>query len=79
VKRIGRLNAEQGRYTEYTSDDGEVHQIWKDKVCLMGADERWRWTARAEGISIIGCGEETDPPPCRCEGCKKHGILRIDH
>ena len=50
-----------------------------DDVCLMGAEDRWRWTARAAGQSILGCGDETSKPPCRCEGCKKRGVLTIDH
>jgi hypothetical protein len=36
--------------------------------CLMGAEDRWRWSARDRSL-----------PPCRCEDCKKLGIVRIDH
>lgn len=35
---------------------------------LMGADERRRWQA------ISG-----SPPPCRCENCQAHGVVRINH
>jgi hypothetical protein len=41
---------------------------------LMGAQDRWRWTGRASGLP-----SEPTLPPCRCEGCKKLGIVRIVH
>lgn len=41
---------------------------WKDKYVLMGAEERWRWR-----------GQNDTPAPCRCDGCKKLGVVRIDH
>jgi len=47
--------------------------------CLMGAEDRWRWTARADGQSMVGFGPSTGDPPCRCDACRKHGVLRIDH
>lgn len=53
---------------------------WKPlEYALMGADDRWRWHATPEGKSIIGVSAERLPPPCRCEGCKRLGIVRIDH
>lgn len=41
-----------------------------ERRCLMGAEDRWRWS-----------GEDRDEhdPPCRCEHCKKQGIIRIGH
>ena len=42
---------------------------------LMGAQDSWRWTGCVTGDPQ---GEKT-PPPCRCEGCRKRGIVRIDH
>jgi hypothetical protein len=38
-------------------------------ICLMGAEDRWRWRASDEDSSI----------PCRCEGCVKQGVVRISH
>ena len=42
------------------------------RVCLMGAEDRWRW-----------CGgpgpDDRTTPPCRCEHCKAQGVLRIGH
>jgi hypothetical protein len=36
---------------------------------LMGADDRWRW----RGLN------ESYPAPCRCDDCKKQGMVRISH
>lgn len=60
-------------FSHYTFDDGqsdaEVLASFNRylirtsiKECLMGAEDRWRWSV-----------------PCRCEYCKKHGIVKIDH
>lgn len=40
------------------------------EVCLMGAEDRWRWR---------GDGRKDTPAPCNCEHCQKLGITRIDH
>ncbi len=40
----------------------------KDVLCLMGAEDRYRWR-----------GREDSKAPCRCEHCEKLGIVRIDH
>lgn len=46
---------------------------WVDTYyCLMGAEDRWRWYG---GDSY----EHKTDPPCRCEGCKKNGLIRINH
>lgn len=37
-------------------------------ACLMGAEDRWRWKGADGGIA-----------PCRCEGCKKNGLIGINH
>jgi hypothetical protein len=42
-----------------------------DAYCLMGAEDRYRWTG--------GESDNRTPPPCRCEHCKKQGLLRIGH
>lgn len=41
-----------------------LHEV----IPLMGAEESWRWK-----------GENNGDPPCRCEGCKKNGVIRIVH
>ncbi len=38
-------------------------------VCLMGAEDRWRWMA----------DKDNPHPPCRCEHCKEQGVVRIGH
>jgi hypothetical protein len=75
VWRIQQHNKDNPRFI--VSDDGT--KFYHDDICLMGAEDRWRWTARAEGTSAIGCGEQTGKPPCRCDGCKRNGVVRIDH
>lgn len=44
---------------------------------LMGAEDRWRWYSN----NPDGSRSETQdiPPPCRCEFCKKYGVIRINH
>lgn len=50
---------------EYHGPDMDL----KASRCLMGAEDRWRWR-----------GEKDDSPaPCRCEGCKNHELIRINH
>lgn len=58
-----KLANERWRYN-YGTPEHEEH------ICLMGAEDRWRWHG--------GDGEHTEPP-CRCEHCKKLGLIRIDH
>lgn len=42
--------------------------------CLMGAEDRWRWTGEP------GDGhEDRSSPPCRCQHCKDAGLVRIGH
>lgn len=38
-----------------------------DPRCLMGAEDVWRWHGGDGGA------------PCRCEHCKKAGVVRVDH
>ena len=56
-----------------------------DPNCLMGAEDRWRWTATADGdIGGVFGGMFPEPitrddPPCRCPGCESLGIVRVMH
>jgi hypothetical protein len=68
VARMQRLNADERKYIE-TEHGG----YWHDAYCLMGAEDRWRWAG------VRDDGGNTTPAPCRCDGCKKLGFLRIDH
>lgn len=63
IDRMQRYNREHGK----VSDSG----YWLDAICLMGAEDRWRWTA--------GPDQPSDLVICRCEGCTKSGIVRISH
>ena len=45
----------------------------RDQHCLMGAEDRWRWHGGRDEN-----GDNT-PAPCRCEHCKKQGLIRIAH
>ena len=73
-------------FSHWTFDDGrsdkEYLQSFRNFInrmervedyCLMGAEDKWRW----KGITDDGKGETL--PPCRCSGCKKQGVVRINH
>ena len=65
VWRIERLNMHNPHYTE----SGYKY----DEVCLMGAEDRWRWRGANDDND-----DQTDPP-CRCKHCKEQGVVRINH
>jgi len=44
------------------------HETPKGGICLMGGEDRWRWRSQDDG-----------PPPCKCEGCRKANVIRINH
>jgi hypothetical protein len=67
VERMQVLN-ERERYK--SGKDVEAY-------CLMGAEDRWRWHGKVEKSSDEG--DTHTAPPCRCEGCKKNGVVRICH
>lgn len=50
-----------------------MERLPEGEYCLMGAEDRWRW----RGTTDDGKGKTN--PPCRCEGCKKAGVVRINH
>lgn len=41
-----------------------------DAICLMGAEDRWRWRSGSDDYEGV---------PCRCAACKSQGVLRIAH
>lgn len=43
------------------------------EYCAMGAEDRWRWSGERDNDAY------KTPPPCRCDGCKKSGMIRINH
>jgi hypothetical protein len=62
------------RYVQHK--EREAREKGED-VNVMGAEDRWRW--RAGGPVPDGGSTEPLSPPCRCDGCKKAGVIRIDH
>lgn len=42
---------------------------------LMGAEDRWRWRGSKEHVNEHG----ENKLPCRCDGCKKTGKVRVNH
>jgi len=62
------------RYNRAHLVRGEM-EGYMDPICLMGAEDRWRW----HGASPDGKPETRSEPPCRCEGCRKHNVVRISH
>jgi hypothetical protein len=64
-----RLNQLEGKNIPFSDGTGFY---WQDVYCLMGAEDRWRWSG---GDSY----ENRTDPPCRCDGCKKAGVIRVDH
>ena len=44
-------------------------------LCLMGAEDRWRWSARHDPAEV----SHDTRPPCRCTSCKEAKVVRIDH
>lgn len=70
------------RYVWRMERHNQLHQIkigegasafYTDDVCLMGAEDRWRWSGANDDN-----GDPTDPP-CRCEHCTEQGVVRINH
>jgi len=59
------------RIEQYNSQFDEL----KGQICLMGAEDRWRWCGSTEE----GRSDMDIPAPCRCQGCKDAGMLRINH
>jgi hypothetical protein len=63
--------------------DTEALASFENYVCrnadnlgkLMGAEDRWRW----HGAEPDGKPDTHSTPPCRCQGCKKQGIIKIGH
>lgn len=53
-----------------------ARNLGESERVLMGAEDRWRWYGW-DGNG--GPSSNRTPPPCRCEGCKKNGLVRINH
>ena len=76
---VGQTDGEAlSSFQRYVDRYAHMQRIWpiptEGYKCLMGAEERWRWKG-----SVDGTPENDAPAPCRCEHCKKHGVIRIGH
>lgn len=56
-----------------------INKLGDDYNCLMGAEDRWRWGHYEMDEKGNRIGEDLILGPCRCNACKKAGIIRIDH
>ncbi len=81
-------------FSHYTFDTGQTDEevlisfqhfvnryeidVKRTQTTLMGAEDRWRWKGMTYPDGKNAAGVEVDPP-CRCEFCKKRGIIRIGH
>jgi len=66
VRRMEDTNINNGHWRNEKSDYSSLPYY-----CLMGAEDRWRWYG--------GDYENKTDAPCRCDGCKKLGLIRINH
>lgn len=46
---------------------------------LMGAEDRFRWCGSADGSSGMFGVSNRSEAPCRCDGCKKNGVVMVCH
>lgn len=67
---VRRYEHMQGLPTSY-----QIDRFRDDYICLMGAEDRWRW----HGAGESGDRDERSDPPCRCVHCREQGVLRIGH
>lgn len=64
--RAERLSRKMGFHYDPKAIEPEVTGIIGT---LMGASDRWRWSGQSKDSR----------PPCRCDGCKKNGVVTICH
>ena len=69
VKRMEDMNLQNGH--EINSPNYDQANWANTYYCLMGAEDRRRWYG--------GDYDNRTPAPCRCDGCKKYGIISINH
>jgi hypothetical protein len=70
VQRKENMNLQNGH--QISDPDYSLPNWTKTYYCLMGAEDRWRWCGGEDR-------EHRTDAPCRCEGCKKNGLIRINH
>lgn len=70
-KYVGRHSRYQNTLSDaLLSGYGEEVNRGEYLLCLMGAEEQWRWRGEnGDTVRVV----------CRCAGCSKHGVVRINH
>lgn len=84
VARVQIFNREHGEMVAFK--DGTGH-YWTEPICLMGAEDRWRWHSLVypddfnpkDRDEYKRIGRDRDHLPCRCRFCKEQGIVQINH
>lgn len=56
-----------------------IEKLGDEYNCLMGAEDRWRWGHYEMDKNGNRIGEDLISGPCRCDSCRKSGIIRIEH
>ena len=74
VDRVKLYNETHGEWITYRHEGVDTRR-WSEAICLMGAEDSWRWKAASEDNP----DNPDATPPCRCKHCKKQGVLRIGH
>jgi hypothetical protein len=80
-QRMKRRNQEEGEMKTFPSGN----RYWDEPVCLMGAEDVWRWGSWKydEGFDEknpdTGKIHRSEKVPCRCIYCKKRGVVQINH
>lgn len=58
----------------------KIEEYGDSYLCLMGAEDRYRWGHyKRDKNGKISYPEEFLSGPCRCNACKKAGVVRIEH
>jgi len=86
VARMKQYNRDNGEVHRWTDDEGIEHSMWMEPVCLMGAEDYWRWHSlkyakgfRKDRPKFDLITKDNDQLPCRCRYCRKRGVVAIGH
>ena len=70
---VRRIEEHNQNYYGVSIIDDELPCILEPH-CLMGAEDRYRWCGHPGNEK-----HDRTPAPCRCEGCRELGVIRICH
>lgn len=80
-ERMKRKNRDEGEMKTFPSGN----RFWDEPVCLMGAEDIWRWHSWEYDEDFDEKNPDTskihksDKIPCRCVYCKNRGVVQINH